>query len=78
MAEEQLGALNDYMAKATNAYQTEIMRLRKALSASAKAQSPQGGKLAKASAPRPAASPQTDMFDSNGQLRGLDAVHARK
>ena len=31
MAEEQLSALNAYMAKATNAYQTEIMRLRKAL-----------------------------------------------
>lgn len=33
MAEEQLAALNTYMAKATTAYQTEIMRLRKSLSA---------------------------------------------
>jgi hypothetical protein len=36
MAEEQLTALNAYMAKATHTYQTEIMRLRKEL--------PKGGK----------------------------------
>lgn len=32
MAEEQLNALNAYMAKATHAYQSEIMRLRKEVS----------------------------------------------
>jgi hypothetical protein len=37
MAEEQLTALNAYMAKATNAYQIEIMRLRKALSSGKRA-----------------------------------------
>lgn len=31
MAEEQLGQLNAYMARATNTYQTEIVRLRKQL-----------------------------------------------
>ena len=36
LAEKQLEALNAYMSKATHAYQSEIMRLKKALPRGAK------------------------------------------
>lgn len=47
MAEEQLNSLNAYMAKATPAYQTEIMRLRKELSKKTKQEAAQNAKPAK-------------------------------
>ena len=64
MAEEQLGALNDYMTKATNAYQIEIMRLRKALSGTAKKHGSPGGKGVKHSAQRDAVSPREVSLDA--------------